>query len=135
MTWWLLDPRGDGTILDDDFCARSHGFWKTHTEVWPTDHLEIGGVEYEMADLLALLEYNGPDASGHLALQLVATKLNLLVGSEPSILPVVEDADAFLALFPPGSSPEGADRKTADDLKNLLDAYNNPSCTETPVIP
>ncbi|MCP4548089.1 MAG: hypothetical protein GY835_16620, partial [bacterium] len=26
----LLDPLGIGTIRNDDFCARSHGYWKNH---------------------------------------------------------------------------------------------------------
>ena len=65
----------------------------------------------------------------------MATKFNLLVGSPPSIIQVVDAADAFLAVFPPGSNPKGADRAQAGSLKNQLDAYNNPSCTEVPVIP
>jgi len=131
----LLDPTGIGLITDDDFCARSHGFWKTHQELWPTDWLEIGGVEYGAAELEAFLGAKGGDATLHLARELVATKLNLLVGSAPEILPTVEEADAFLAAFPPGSEPKGADRQAAEALKDLLEAYNNPTCQETPVVP
>jgi len=131
----LLDPRGEGLIVNDDFCARSPGFWKTHGELWPTDWLVLGEVEYDVAGLLDLLDYHGPDASTHLARQLVATRLNLLVGSDPDIRPVVEDADAFLAAFPPGSNPQKDDKKAANAIKDLLDAYNNPSCQETPVVP
>jgi hypothetical protein len=59
--------------------------------------------------------------------RLVATKLNLVRGSDPWIVPVVEAADAFLELYPPGSDPRGDARKDAIAIKNDLDAYNN-SC-------
>jgi RHS repeat-associated protein len=129
-----LDPRGDGRILDDDFCPRSPGFWKTHPEDWPVDYLELGGVEYEMPALLELLDYGGPDASIKLARQLVATKLNLAAGSDPFILPTVEAADLFLIDFPPGSNPRGQDKQQALALKDELEAYNNLDCEEGPVI-
>jgi len=130
-----LDPVGVGLILNDDFCARSHGFWKTHGELWPTDWLSIGGVEYGVADLQAFLEAKGGDATLHLVRELVAAKLNLLVGSDPGIVPTIEDADAYLAAFPPGSDPKSGDRQLAEGLKDSLEAYNNPRCEETPVIP
>ena len=131
----LLDPTGIGLITDDDFCARSHGFWKTHEELWPTDWLTIGGLEYGAGALQDFLAAKGGDATLHLVRELVATKLNLLVGSDPEILPTVEEADRFLVAVPPGSAPKGADRQAAEALKDLLEAYNNPSCQETPVIP
>lgn len=131
----LLDPHGLGVITNDDFCARSHGFWKNHLDLWPTDWLMIGGVEYATAGLEDLLNYHGPDGSHHLALQLVATKLNLLVGSDPAILATVEGADTFLAEHPPGSRPKKDLKREANRIKDRLDAYNNPSCEETPVIP
>jgi hypothetical protein len=131
----LGDPLGLGTIVNDDFCARSPGFWKIHQEVWPVSWLVIGAVEYDAAGMLALLSYNGSDSSTHLARQLVATELNLRVGSDPAILPVVRQAHEILAAWPPGSKPTGAVKDQVDALKNQLDAYNNPGCTEVPVIP
>jgi uncharacterized repeat protein (TIGR01451 family) len=130
-----LDPVGVGTILDDDFCARSPGFWKTHPEVWPVQALVIGGLEYDAAGMMALLSYNGPNASNHLARQLVATELNLLVGSDPSILPVVAHAHELLAAHPPGSNPTGTAKDEVDAVKDKLDRYNNSGCKEGPVIP
>jgi hypothetical protein len=131
----VLDPVGLGTIVNDDFCARSPGFWKTHTEVWPLQSLVIGSRRYSAAEMSAFLGYNGSDASLHLARQLVATRLNLAVGSNPSIVPVADASDAFLAVFAPGSNPSGANRTQADGLKNQLDAYNNSGCQQVPVIP
>lgn len=130
-----LDPVGVGTILNDDFCARSPGFWKTHGEVWPVQSLVIGGVAYGAPGMAELLSYNGVDASNHLARQLVATELNLLVGSDPAILPVVAQAHALLAAHPPGSKPSGALKEQVNAVKDQLDAYNNSGCEQVPVIP
>ncbi len=57
----------------------------------------------------------------------MATKLNLVKGSDPTILPVVEAADAFLEIYPPGSDPRGEARQEGNAIKDDLDAYNN-SC-------
>ncbi len=89
--------------------------------------------EYDAPAMHYILSYNGPDAATKLARQLVATRLNLAVGSDLFILPVVEAADAFLGDFPPGSRPSGGDRQEANALKDELDAYNNLDCEETPV--
>ena len=78
--------------LDDDFCPHSHGFWKKHREEWPVEWIEMGGVEYGADEMMAFLEAKGGDQTLHLALQLVATKLNLARGSDPFIVPVVEAA-------------------------------------------
>lgn len=131
----LLDRKGEGTIVNDDFCARSPGFWKEHNEVWPVRSLVMGGRLYSEAQMMALLSYNGSDASNHLARQLVATRLNLEVGSSTAILTDVQAADTFLASFPPGSNPKGANRDRANAIKNKLDAYNNSGCQQVPVIP
>jgi hypothetical protein len=131
----LLPKAAIATIRNDDFCARSPGFWKTHREVWPVESLVIGAVEVNAEEMMALLEYKGPDAANHLARQLVATKLNLLVGSDPWSLPTVEEADAFVTEYPPGSNPRGAARTEGNGIKDVLDGYNNSGCTEVPVVP
>ncbi len=80
-----FDGLAVGTILTDEFCQRGLGYWKNQTDEWPVDRLVLGGIEYESAGLLELLEYGGPDAASKLARELVATKLNLAAGSPPSI--------------------------------------------------
>ncbi|HEX9734376.1 MAG TPA: Calx-beta domain-containing protein, partial [Thermoanaerobaculia bacterium] len=126
----LVRPAGAGTILDDDSCPRSHGYWKNHTGQWPIAWVLMGGVEYEADQMLAFLNAKGGDATLQLALQLVAIKLNLASGSDPSILPVVEAADAFLETYPPGSDPRGAARSEANRIKDELDDFNNSQCGE-----
>jgi hypothetical protein len=126
----LVDPRGDGLILDDDFCPRSPGYWTNHP--WPVDHLVIAGREVEAAELAAILRHESSDATLILARQLVAARFNLLVGGDPHILPVVEAADAFLAEHPMGSNPKGAVKEEANAIKDALDRYNNTrTCAET----
>ncbi len=60
----------------------------------------------------------------------MATKLDLEVGSDPLILPAVDEADAFLAAWPPGSAPAGAERQRAGELRDELEAYNEAPCPE-----
>src|SRR5262249_32672492 len=97
----LADPQGLGTIWNDDFCQLSPGYWKNHQSAWPVGELQLGGVWYYKSQLLSFLSYAGSDASMILAHHLVATKLNLERGSDPtwgatpSVLPTVNQADAF----------------------------------------
>ena len=114
-----------GSILDDDFCQRSPGYWKNHRSAWPVSALTLGGVRYNATALMGFLQYGGSEGSRRLARHLTATKLNLAAGSEPSILPTVQLADAFLAAHPPGSNPQDEALTEANRIKDLLDAYNN----------
>ncbi len=111
-----------------DFCPRTPGFWKNHRSEWPVDSLELGGVLYNDTELMAFLDYGGSDGSLKLARHLVATKFNLLSNADPLIQPIVDAADAFLAIHPPGSNPQGADLEEALALKDALDFYNNTDC-------
>lgn len=130
-----LDAAATGLIVNDDACPRSPGYWKTHPGAWPAQSLVLGGVRYPAPRLRDFLATKGSDASLHLARQLVATRFNLLAGSDPVIQPVADAADAFLARVPPGSDPRGADRRKAEALKDQLDAYNNSDCEEAPAVP
>src|SRR5688500_6338476 len=66
-------------------CTFTIGYWKNHEEEWPATSLMLGSVSYTAAELLAIL--NQP-AGGNkliiLAHQLIAAKLNLLNGADPS---------------------------------------------------
>jgi hypothetical protein len=117
-----------GLIYNDDFCAQPPGFWESNPEMWMVDSLEIGGVEYDSATLLWLLSYRGSDISHELARELVAAKLNLAVGSDPSILPTVDAADDFLSRFPPGSQPSGHAKQEGRELVDMLLTYNDSGC-------
>ena len=108
-------------------CPRSKGYWKTHPHEWPVDEIEIGGVMYEKWDAIWNLLMKGYwwDPTRKLAAQLVAAKLNLIMGSPVFIQPTVDAADAFLVLHPIGSHLTYDERKEALLLKDRLDDYNN----------
>ncbi len=121
----LGTSRGQGLIINDDACPQGPGYWKAHVLTWPATSLVLGGRLYGSADLLTFLSYAGTDASTKLARDLVAIKFDLLVGSAPTILSAVDDADDFLATFPPGSNPRGSDFDLATSLRSRLTQYDN----------
>ena len=104
------------------------GYWKNHLDDWPTDTVEIGGVTYSQKDAVKILKKaNSKDATYMLTAQLIAAKLNILVGAvtPQTVLDAVTEADAFLVGNPLGSDPRGTDRDYALFLKDILDDYNN----------
>ncbi|HPF69814.1 MAG TPA: hypothetical protein PLQ13_04010 [Candidatus Krumholzibacteria bacterium] len=115
-------------------CNYTPGYWKNHAENWPVTSLTLGGVTYDQAHLLAIM--NTPvrgDATIILAYHLIAAKLNVLSGSDPSINPAISEADALLAMYPLRSKPSGAARDQILDVKNQLAAYNELECPDGPI--
>jgi hypothetical protein len=88
----------------------------------------MGGVTYNASQMLAFLSYGGSDASLHLARQLLTTRLNLAIGSDPAVAPIAATADAFLVNVPPGSNPQGSLGSQANSIKDQLEAYNDRDC-------
>jgi hypothetical protein len=124
-------------------CPRTQGFWKNHPAAWPVTTLTLGSQTYTQEQLLAILGTptgTGPkaDASLILADQLIAAKLNIANGSDPtSVSSTIAHADSLLASFSGQlpykvrtSSPTG---KAMISDANVLAGYNNgaltPSCT------
>jgi hypothetical protein len=109
--------------------ARSPGYWKNHPEAWPVDTITIGGIAYSRAEALEMLNAKGgSDRSTTMFSHLLATRLNLLSGTEAACIEdTVDAADAWLAEFPPESDVKAnsAAWKTAEKWKDMLDAYNN----------
>jgi hypothetical protein len=108
----------------------TQGFWKTHPEAWPVGCLPmlLGTVSYTQAELLAI--FNQP-AGGNglisLAHQLIATKLNICNGSNPTnIAATVAAADALIGglVVPPVGGGFLAPASTSA-LTQTLDDYNN----------
>jgi hypothetical protein len=83
----------------------SLGFWKAHPADWPVSSLILGSQTYTKTDLLAILKTptgsgGSADASVILARQLIAAKLNIANGSDPSpISSTITDADSLLSGF------------------------------------
>ncbi len=97
--------------------------------------LTLGSQVYTKAELLAILNNpGGGDASMILAVQLIAAKLNIAAGSDPTpIASTIIDADSLLSMFP-GKLPYHVSPSSAigqmmiNDAKTL-DMYNNGNLT------
>ena len=119
-------------------CPRTHGYWKNNAS-WPVDSLTLGNVSYPKAQLLALLGLSGStDASLTLSRQLIAAKLNVANGSDPTpVSSTVTHADTLLAGFsgvlPYKVKPSSAIGQSMVTDATLLDQYNKglltPACT------
>lgn len=117
-------------------CTYTQGYWKTHgpvpvgenTNTWPVTSLTLGSVSYTDLQLLAIFN-TAAAGNGLLALahQLIAAKLNLANGTDPtSIAATVAAADALIAslVVPPVGTGYLAPAVTSS-LTTLLDNYNN----------
>jgi len=116
-----------GVVTAQADCSLTQGFWKNHEEAWPVAELILGGTTYTQTQLLAILGTPPRgDATYILIHQLIAAKLNIANGADPTaIADTVVAADAWLAAHPLGSKPTGADREVGLALAALLDDYNN----------
>ena len=86
-------------------CTYSQGYWRNHPDAWPVTSLTIGTVTYQAAELMAILDTpargNGLVIMAH---QLIAAKLNIANGADPSaVQQTVTDADDMIAalVIPP----------------------------------
>jgi hypothetical protein len=106
------------TCCEDGGCTLTQGYWKNHTDVWPTDGALCGQSWLE--------SLNTPPAGGNawftLAHQWIAATLNRAAGASapPEVLDALDEAEALLL----GCAIAVADRERAVLLGELLDAYN-----------
>lgn len=119
-------------------CPLGHGFWKNDPGAWPVDSLTLGGKSYSKEELLKLLkDSTSTDASIILARQLIAAKLNIENGSDPTPAEApIQDADALLSGYngklPLKIKPATSTGQTMVQHAAVLDSYNNglltPNC-------
>jgi hypothetical protein len=109
-------------------CTFTQGYWKNHEENWPVSSLTLGSVVYTKAQLLDIL--NEP-AQGNglliLAHQLIAAKLNIAYGADPSAAAstiAAADAQIGALVIPPVGSGFLAPN-TVNAKAKTLDDYNN----------
>jgi hypothetical protein len=124
-------------------CTLTQGYWKTHNDtvcatnpnsplcvIWPVHDLTLGTVNYNQAQLLAILNQTPAGGNGlvSLAHQLIAAKLNIANGasSTPGVDSAIAAADALIGakVVPPvgtGSLPPSS----TGPLVTVLDQYNN----------
>lgn len=127
---------GSGSVPSTEVFASTtnpectQGFWKNHPELWPVGCLPmtLGTVAYTQAQLLNI--FNTPAAGNgliSLAHQLIATKLNICNGSNPTnVLATIAAADALIGglVIPPVGGGFLAPASTSS-LTSTLDDYNN----------
>lgn len=109
-------------------CTYTIGYWKNHEEQWPATDLDLGGVNYTKQQLLDILntpvQGNGLVSLAH---QLIAAKLNIIAGAEPTAAAqAILDADALIGslVVPPIGSGYIHPSQTSN-LTQILDDYNN----------
>jgi hypothetical protein len=117
-----------------EVCNYTPGYWKNHPENWPAMEMTLGGRTYDQVALLAIMDtpVRG-DATVILAYHLIAAKLNVLSGSDPSINGAIAEADALLTTYPLKSKPGDPARSMILDVKNTLAGYNELECPDGPI--
>jgi len=118
----------NGSTTESTNCTYTIGYWKTHPNAWPVDSLFLGSVSYTKAELLSIL---GTSVGGNglisLAHQLIAAKLNIAQGADPSAATAaINAADALIGtLVVPPIGAGYLDPSDTSALTQILDDYNN----------
>lgn len=104
------------------------GYWKNHPGAWPAGGVTIAGVNYSASAAIYWMNRVGKDKTTLMFAQLVAAKLNVGLGNDPScIASTIAAADGWLTTYPVGSNVAGGSAAWAvgDPIASTLDAYNN----------
>lgn len=132
------DTLVDDNVLTYDFGYRGNvqqpgtgtiGYWKNHPEAWPVQTITVGGQTYTKSQAIAWIGTpSRGDKTIDLFKQLVAAKLNVLIGNDSSCISgTISSADAWLTSHPLGSGVSGSSSawSTGGPLHAQLDDYNN----------
>jgi hypothetical protein len=117
-----------GTTTESTNCTYTQGYWKNHPNAWPVTSLMLGSVLYTKAELLTIL---GTPVGGNglisLAHQLIAAKLNIAQGADPSAAAAaIAAADLLIGgLVVPTIGSGYLDPADTSALTQTLDDYNN----------
>jgi len=122
-------------------CVFTQGYWKNHPSAWPVSTLQLGGVLYTKAQLL-LIFTTPADGNGLISLahQLIAAKLNILLGAQapPVTLAAIASANAMIGnlVIPPignGFLAPGTTSNLTDTIEafNALEGTNTIPCSKT----
>jgi len=135
----VLDRGPNGTeqkLIIEVTCPPSNpgtgtiGYWKNHPDAWPVSTIQVGNVTYTKQQAIDIMKTpTKGDKTFNLAEQLIAAKLNVLIGNDSScIADSIANADDFLAAFPIGSDVKASSvawKSLGGELQNTLDNYNN----------
>src|SRR5262249_12098735 len=125
------------TTIPANTCPVGLGFWKNHPSAWPVGTLMLGSQTYTESELLGVLRMRtAHDASLKLADQLIAAKLSIASGSDPTTIRTpVADPDRLLAGFggklPYGVSPSSVLGRSMVSDGKWLRRYNSGRQTPT----
>ena len=132
-----VTPTPSGT---PGICVRGQGYWKNHPDQWPVTELQLGNVTYTQEQLLDIL-HEPVRGNGLLILahQLIAAKLNIAAGADPScIQETIAAADALIGdlVIPPVGDGYLAPRDVGG-LAGILGQFNEggmcaPACEGGP---
>jgi len=110
-------------------CRHTFRYWRKHPEEWPVQELLIGGEIRSQAELLDMMHRHlrfHPAFS--VARHLIATRLNVLSGTDDSIMPVIEEAETFLVDNMENRHGWWRNRSQARELRHALVRYNRLPC-------
>ena len=128
-----VPQRNDGYGYGYGYCSPgTPGYWRNHPEAWPVDEITIGGVVYSKSDAIDLIFAPGRgDKTYSLFEHLVAARLNVMKGCDDTcVADTITAADNWLIAHPLDSGIRGnsewwKDPGQGEDLKDILDDYNN----------
>lgn len=110
-------------------CHYTFRYWRKHPEAWPVRELEIAGRMYSQDRLLRLMHRRlRCHPSQSLVRHLVAAKLNVANGTDPSIQDTIEAADLFLSENAGRAHRRRWRSSEARQLRRELVTYNNLPC-------
>ena len=105
------------------------GYWKTHPAAWPVQQITVGGVTYSKSQAISWMSTASTgDKTIDLFKQLVAAKLNVLVGNASSCInDTITAADNWLKTYHLGSNVSASSSAwlVGGPLQTKLDNYNN----------
>lgn len=107
-----VDESGEEEPAPTSACVHPPGWWRSHEEAWPMDHLAIGGQELGADQIMQILE--GPVRGNVLmvlARQVVAAKFNVMIDPAADMDEAIARADAFLTENPPLPGVDGNRRR------------------------
>lgn len=108
-------------------CTYSANYWETHPEAWPVEEIMLGSRTYSKEEAFIILHTQ----SRVLARQLIAAKLNVFNGADPTVIAeTIAAADDWLATYP-------LKREYGIELAQKLTQYNEGvigpgACTGSP---
>ena len=121
-------------------CTYHIYYWIERPQTWPTQ-VVLGDVVYTREEILEIYQLGERDAASQVVSQLYIAFLNVLNGADMATVEgVIQDANNWLILNPPGSKLSEFNYRRGIELAELLEGYNlgwfGPgACMDTPPTP